>query len=410
MHPTLMLRDLLASDLLCYPTTIHIGDRTLESTGWDDDRYYDWRDFPVDRSKVHISGVDQALNSMSQDLEPLLTACPYLKEQDALKPCVLKEGDVGATLGFLLTLLPNLTSIYFYDYGSTSDGSENLNTIARNIVAASRASERPGTQSLSKLTHMTITGSERDETGTTRDLAFYWPFFHLPSLRSLRGQYMNANDNDWSYARLCSYIEELDFDQSFIDHRSFDTYLKDLKNLRKFRYNRVDSIDWGGGDCPLRHLVQSLVQYAGNSLQTLDVSVDVYTSKPAHVGSYFVGTLKALQALEYLIVGGPMFMESANIQPSHPALPNIHIHRLIDLLPPSIVRVDFTSGVERRRGTAMLAGLPDSKKEHLPSLKAIQFPNRLCKTSESERETKRAFCDAGIVLTTGDQKFIDPLR
>lgn len=395
-----MLRDLLASDLFCYPKTIQIGDRKHGIAGWDDGRDYDRRNFYVVGSKARKSEVDRALVSFPQDLEPLLMACPHLEEQHALKQCILKEGDIGATLGFLLTLLPNLTSIHITDYGSTSDGSENLNNVARKIVEASRSPGRPGTHNLSKLTHMSIKHSERGIASSHRDLAFYWPFFHLPSLRSLRGQHIHAIDNDWSYARLCSHIEELDFDQSFVDNQSFDTYLVDVKNLRKFRYNRADTVDWEGGESLLPRLVQSLVQYAGHSLQSLEISVDVYISTSARFGFYFVGTLKPLQALEYLRVGGPMFTESAESANAQPC-----VHRLIDMLPASIVRVEFISGDERGSAIATLIGLPESKGQHLPRLNAIHFLRNLWKTSESEREIKRAFCDAGIQLTTGDQEF-----
>lgn len=171
-----MLRDLHANDLFCYPTTIHIGDRRHGMGGWDDGRDYSWRDYYTVGRKVRESDVDRALLSFPQDLELLLTACPHLGGKNAFKQYILKEGDIGATLGFLLTLLPNLTSIYITDYGSTSHGSGNCNDVARNIVEAGRSPGRPATQTLSKLTHMSIKHSERGMTSIDRDrdLAFYW--------------------------------------------------------------------------------------------------------------------------------------------------------------------------------------------------------------------------------------------
>ncbi len=398
-----MLRDLLTSDLMSYPTSIYIGDHSHHSAGWDDGREYDRRRFNVDRSRDGTSEVDIALVPMLRDLEPLLTACPYLEEQDALKHCILKEGDIGATLGFILTLLPNLASIYITDYGCTSDGSENFNTVVRNIVAAGQSTGRSGIPSLSKLTHMSLIRSGRPAFGNDWDLAFFWPFFHLPSLRSLRGQNINASGNDWSYARLRSHIEELDFDQSFIDPQSFDTYLKDIESLGKFRFHRHLTIEWAGRECPLPRFVQSLVRFASHSLQNLEITVDFSSSTSAHGGFYFIGTLKALQVLEYLRVGGPMFMESAANKialPYEVLLPAARVHRLIDMLPASILRVEFNYEVKKSETAAMLAGLPELKGEHVPNLQAIQFPQSLCATPGKERAMKRAYSDAGILLMT----------
>lgn len=403
IHPTLMLRDLLASDLMSYPTSIYIGDYSHHSAGWDDGREYDRRRFNVDTGRDGTSEVDRALEPMLRDLEPLLTACPYLEEQDALKHCILKEGDIGTTLGFILIQLPNLASIYITDCGRISDGSENFNTVVGNIVATGQTTGRSGIPSLSKLTYMSLSRNSRPRTGNDWDLAFLWPLFHLPSLRSLHGHNINASGNDWSYAQLRSHIEELDLDDSFIDHQSFDTYLKDIESLRKFRFHRDDTIDWAGRKCPLPRFVQSLVQYAGHSLQSLEITVDFFSSTSAHGGFYFIGTLKALQVLEYLRVGGPIFMESAANKialPYEVLLPAGRVHRLIDMLPTSILRVEFNYGVKKSETAAMLAGLPELKEEHVPNLQAIHFPQSLCATPGKERATKRAYSDAGILLMT----------
>lgn len=166
------------------------------------------------------------------------------------------QGDIVATLGFLLTLLSNVQTIHITDYNEHSHGAENLQFIIDKAATASRSSTTPSSSGrpLSRLYEMTFT---RSDEGT------------------IRASHLTAIRDQWSYPGLRSNIETLEICSSEINVRSFDKYLKNITNLREFRYQTVG--DWVLGqraDLPL-YLVPKLLEYAGHSLHTLYISVDL---------------------------------------------------------------------------------------------------------------------------------------
>lgn len=106
---------------MCYPTELYINDHAMEGVERNNERdVYDNEDSNYGREedwKPRLCKIDRALKSFPQDVAPLVRACPYLNDEyEDLAGAVLGEGDIGATLGFLLTLLPNLEMIHITDY------------------------------------------------------------------------------------------------------------------------------------------------------------------------------------------------------------------------------------------------------------------------------------------------------
>ena len=140
IHPTLMLRDLLAHDLLFYPTEISINNHLEDDFEWDDGRDYDDKGNLKRHGEheVRYSDVDRALESFPRNIGPLVRMCPYMNGHNHLISGVLEEGCIGATLGFLITLLPNLTTLNVVDCNEymmrLGGGSDKLETVFKNVL------------------------------------------------------------------------------------------------------------------------------------------------------------------------------------------------------------------------------------------------------------------------------------
>ena len=200
-HPTFMLRDLVADDLLCYPTTLCIRGNDYGGVSWKDDSAYYPR-HAVNRVTKHSNPeVERALKSFSQSVASLVRTCSYLDEGFASR--ILNKGNIDATLGFLLTLLPNLTTLKVENdnHGSLHDF-DHLRNVIKNVL---RNGYRPTTTPrrvsppLSKLKCVELTKDLHIET--------YAPLFQLPSIVSIRVDDVR-NNNDFRLNCPGFHIEE----------------------------------------------------------------------------------------------------------------------------------------------------------------------------------------------------------
>ena len=175
-HPTLMLRDLVADDLLCYPTTLCIG---VDSDGCfasnDDIKTV------IDENSHDDALEENGYSEVKRAIGSLVKACPYLDSEGRIASSILNGGDLGATLGFLLTLLPNLTILKTEDnIDFDSSAFDGLRSIIDNVL---KIGYSPGTIShtvsppLSKLRCLKL----------QQDLAVgvFAPLFQLPSISSI---------------------------------------------------------------------------------------------------------------------------------------------------------------------------------------------------------------------------------
>lgn len=151
---------------------------------------------------------------------------------------ILQEREIGATLGFLLTLLPNMQTIYITDYNEHLHGAGNLRFIIDKVATASHASTTPSSSArpCSRLYEMTFPRSDEGGNGDNWDLGMHAPIFYLPSMRTIRASHLTGIRDEWSYPGLRSNIETFEMCSSKINIKSFDHYLKDITHLREFRY------------------------------------------------------------------------------------------------------------------------------------------------------------------------------
>ncbi|KAL8931151.1 MAG: hypothetical protein Q9208_000255 [Pyrenodesmia sp. 3 TL-2023] len=382
-HPTLMLRDLHRGDLLYYPTKLAINDPDYDSV-WG--RYSP--DSDVSTEEYCYPDVRYVLKNFPTDIGPLVKACPHVDGNEELTHEILDKGNIGATLGLLLYNLPRLTDLRITDYNLMSDGIVHLKQVLDSMVGATHTemsgNQRKSTNSVCKLKNITFTRSDKGLTGNIWDLSMHAPFFYIPSVRSVRVEYLTAYQEAWDYPQLHSNIEKLDFYCPDTDIKSFDTYLEAVKNLAEFRYQQNQSAEhFCGKTVSLADLVGRLAVHAGHSLRHLELSDDIHNHVYEGSGGLFIGSLKSFQVLQSIRVEGPMLIKPVEsekfllLNPDRGRRGNPQ--RLIDVLPVSLTDITLSSnastghGVNSSVALLMLQDLPARKAELLPNLKIINL-------------------------------------
>ncbi|KAL8644487.1 MAG: hypothetical protein Q9226_007739 [Calogaya cf. arnoldii] len=418
VHPTLMLRHLLRNDLFCYPQKLLINDHSYPGAEWDDGRDYDSRDDQSNGSSNEESSdevsndssneesndgsdeerndssdeesndncqseVSEALRSLSDYFRPsMIPYFQYVNNDEDLTLDTLEEGDIGATLGLLFNLLPNLTALTITDYNKYSDGMGYLTQVFENIILDGNINKKKSEveQPLSKLKHITFTRSDEGAAGDEWELAIWAPLFYLPSIRSVRAEYLTVGGERFHFPGFCSRIENLVFQSSEVDSTSLNTYLKDIKNLRHFEFHD-DKSSTGGLRITPRSIVQKLSAYASHSLQYLEMSEYNFSAQGRRC---LVGSLKGFLDLKTIYLEGFMLIEhfdtkkrtisSANTATAGPScslsdiLPRCIVH--VQLLPTDALEVH---GVGCDLALAILHDLHVNIAEFLPNLKRIEI-------------------------------------
>ena len=414
VHPTLMLRDLLRYDLLSYPIMIQLSDYHYDAVGWDDGRASDSSDDDAGDRPFSSSEVHQALKSFSEDVAPLVEACPYLKDKDdddmsSIKTGIISRGSIGATLGFLLLLLPNLQVVHTTDYGMSSRGMGDVKAIMDKLITAIRGTEnsKPPGYPLSKLRKLNLERSDRGVHGDLWDLDFFAPFFFLPSMRFIKGHCISSCGESWKYPGLASNIERLSFPEGEISAESLTTYLRPIKNLRKFQCTNEYHIPIDSHE-----VVSLLLQTAAHSLTSLNLSGKAtdygFLSAPFQ-GRYFIGSLQGFKVLKQVKLIAPMFFERME--------PDDEVYRLrprdtlpgrpcrfVDLLPPSIQDISLEVGdANLDQLLALLEGLPpDGKQDKLPELETISFDSSERLKQKLDENVLHFFKTHNVVAHIGD--------
>ena len=442
IHPTLMLRDLIYKDLLCYPIELHINDRNYEGAEWDDGRIYDQDGDPINTQ----SEIDVVLSSFPEYVELLIDACPHFACNEELKREILEEGDIGTTLGLIMALLPNLGTLHVTDYNDGSDGIGNLREVLDSVLVASQAPDRASEnicdlptdapmgaphrtdgveQALSRLRHVTFTRSDEGRHRDNWDLSMWAPLFFLPSMVSVHADHINTSEETWNLPEFRSNIESFSSHRSTLDAKSIATYLEGTRNLREFEL--VTETLWSNG-LRFGEVVQQLECFAGHSLQYLQLDVSCsWNGLGILDGDLFIGSLKHFQSLTTVKLGGPVFIAPPDpdqatcngivVGPSASGLPissrlggprTGKICKAIDLFPPSIERVIIVCVIldSWSRGQldidilfAILQDLPMHKSVLLPGLESITFKIGRCATIEKEHSSLfRACGEAGVKI------------
>ncbi|KAL8845669.1 MAG: hypothetical protein Q9221_009173, partial [Calogaya cf. arnoldii] len=211
--------------------------------------------------------------------------------------------------------------------------------------------------------HVTFTRSDYGDEGDERELAMWAPLFYLPSMRSIRAEYVRAGEDTFHYPGRCWGIEELVFQDLEVNLTSLDSYLKDIKNLRHFQWNE-HTCSTGSQRIIPRSIAQKLLEYASHSLQYLEMSNTTYSAQSRR---FLVGSLKGFLNLKTIYLEGFLLIEDAHTRLSD-MLPRSTVH--VRLLPTCFPEV---FGVDSRLAPAILRNSLVNIAELLPNFNRFEI-------------------------------------
>ena len=420
VHPTLMLRDLLKDDLMCYPTELHINDHAVDAVARDDGRNIYDDGVQDEEWEPRRSEVDTALESLSKAFEPLVRACPYLQNDEVdLKQAILNEGDIGATLGFLLTLLQNLKTLHITDYDMRNFSGKYLGAmdfVVDKVVIDTFSSSPSSThvKPLGQLREIIFTcGDKSDRINYSLDL--HASFFYLPSIRTVRLLDIRTGYTDffpWDYPGINSEIETLSIFQSVIDNVSLQNYLKLTKHLRSFQYTPRCQRTAFSTTQLLPYIVGDLLKYACASLRYLYLTDIIWGSKYEDSGDGPFCSLKGFQALRSIRIGvtptsWKMEQIVEDLESESPSV------SLTQMLPASAERVVFGDCMHRVKALTTLQELSRKEKTQLPHLKFVSFEFEHVGLGDGQslqwvQSTIQAFNKYGEAITADVNKWVIP--
>ncbi|KAL8751291.1 MAG: hypothetical protein Q9184_006115 [Pyrenodesmia sp. 2 TL-2023] len=287
-----------------------------------------------------------------------------------------------------------------------SESIVNLKRILDRMVSATHSgmlgSHKKSTNSMCKLKNVTFTRSDGVVGEYGWDLSMHAPFFYIPSMRSVRLEYLRAHAEVWNYPDLHSRIEKLDFYCPDTDIKSMDTYLEAIDDLAEFRYQQSQSDErLIGKTVSLADLVGRLAVHAGHSLRRLELSDDRNTPVYEGSGGLFIGSLKPFQVLQSVRIEGSMLIkpvESEKFLLLNPVKGRQGTPpRLTDVRPASVTNITLSSNASTGHGLngtvaiLMLQDLPARKAEVLPSLKIVDLEFSLAGLKEKAMVLLRAY-------------------
>lgn len=389
VHPVTLLNEIvLDENVASYPTHLHIQDRML----WD----YD-------------NGPSSGISTETKDLVySKMEHCPYFqrKELEWWKQEIdhLRKVPFDNALALLLTLLPNLQSIFSHGLRMFTDCTEHM---VSQITKAHEV-DKEQTHALSRLVSL-YQNYGPDSYGEIASMSFYLPFTGLPSIRSVSGDTVDGRkskntglprtrdgigDAEDISKTFKSGITNISFTQSRISSSVFEEFLCRIGALQDFKYE--DDCGWSGEFQPGK-IVNSLLTYAGHSLRCLDLTgkdrnavesdwVYRWREDPDNlresVGSeddeaplcydFFIGSLRHFQVLKIVKVDNAMFIENS-LNTNTDGKISSKVHRLVDLLPASIEKLALNEDLGFPSSIRMFDHLLESKAQVLPNLEEIKF-------------------------------------
>ena len=385
-HPLFMLRDICRNpDIVWYVKRMHIRLCADEDIDGNDKNQKIWDE----AQSIAVECRDGIIK--------MVKACPYLNAGE-------HEGWINATLScrentavaLLACMLPCLEGIRITNNYENTE----LHCLVAKIRQENNRSPG-GSHALSKLKLI------QEESCTPEvfvEMPSFQAFSGLPSMRRYVGQYL-AQKHEWTPFCLKSTITSLEFNESMIHVGALRSVFSGIKNLRSFRYEYywaqegpdsesqwVDyERDWQPGQ-----IILGLLQFAGHSLVELDLtrngSREMKLEQEArrskrlclnekHDGddknaantlpgtvNLFMGSLRGFRVLKYIRVQNEAFVE----EDPKGAAGGRQVHRLVDLLPASVVRIALAMPrLCHQESCRLIQGLSELKAERVPKLEEV---------------------------------------
>lgn len=396
-HPLLWLRKICKDpDIVWYVKTMFVGECDDHDTAEYDQNVEIW-----DEAKsIAVEYKD--------DIIKMVKACPYLNAEEhrcwinAILSC--HESTAVALLASMLPLLKGIciTNNYYED------------TELHSLVAKIRQEHDRSPGGFHALSKLESIREESDMRDVFVEMRSFQAFSVLPSMRRYVGKFLFQTDA-WTPACLKSTITSLEFNESMIHIGALRSVFSCIENLRSFRYeynwaedgpdSEIHEVD-GERDWQPGQIILGLLQSACHSLVELDLtrndSTELQLERKAREqkrrGLYenlnwdaenvvdtvpgtvnlFMGSLRGFQVLKYIRVQEEAFVE----EDLDGAGRGRQVHRLVDLLPASVVRIALaTPRLCDKEAIRLIQGLLEFKAERVPKLEEV--------IAESVRDVKQ---------------------
>ena len=402
-HPLSLLRDICENpEIVWYVKTMHIEDCTDEIEYINGEARDEARNIAVE----HKNGITN-----------LVRDCPYIdvEKRERWAKRILSCHQ-NAAVALLACILPCLEGISI----TNSYQNTELHFVVRKIDQANRRSPG-GSHALGKLEWVR---EESDTSDIFVKMESFKPFSALPSIRRYTGQHL-VQTTSLTPSEQKSRITTLDLSQSMIHTEALRSVFSRIANLKILRYEYYwawEDVFSEGGWCNWRRdwqpgqIVLDLLQFASHSLVELDLtrsgSSEMQLAEKAHERmqeghkgkndaddhdedfklsgpvNLFVGSLRGFEVLKYIRV-----QNEALVEEDTEGFTSIRkVHRLVDLLPASVVRVSLAlprlCQSESRR---LIEGLTEFKAKRVPNLEKV-----IIETSKGYKKTVVVYEVGGI--------------
>ena len=323
-------------------------------------------------------------------------ACPYLDDGERERWIHgIMSSDQNTTVTLLASMFPCLEYICFTDNYANEELNDELHVLVRNIDQARRLDPR-GSHAFSRLERVQERGQAADE---LQNMPSFEPLSRLPSMRRYIGRYLYHEDG-WTPPEKKSNITSLELIDCMIHIAALRSALSGIENLRDFTYESFwaweeESMtycvterrrDWQPGE-----IILSLLEFAGHSLVNLDLtrksSREDQRREEARgcmrdpngkeenrdygingVSKWFMGSLRGFEVLEKIRVQNEMFVEEA---PDDKIGQRV-VHRLVDLLPASILEVSLAKPLLNKEDWyRLMDGLQELRVERVLRLERV---------------------------------------
>ena len=367
VHPIYVLRDILHDTALAqYPTTIRIGPF--------DEYYHDW--LSTDDDMVELEGIRTVAAGCDREIQNAIYQCPFIEtpEREIWRVQIM-EGRGQATIGLLLTLLPNLTSMT-----SVPQPEEGLFTqILKRIAGFEQPTDRLAPQALTKLARIDARPYYSVFNMTAHEFDCLPQYALLPSMRTITGSHFetyvsgDARALHWPHDPGISAVTEIIIDRSMVDGESITELVRGVRALERFSFSFGEHMPTRVVYQP-RKIIRGLERYAKCSLSYLyltgtRIEINTIQNDDLEYDLRVFGKLKQLR-IDHTLLSRPCLAPSAG-KSGHAC--NCWPQRLVDVLPASLELLQLIGSVPWKRVRAFFAGFPELKAERLPRLREIKM-------------------------------------
>ncbi|KAL8671887.1 MAG: hypothetical protein Q9168_003624 [Polycauliona sp. 1 TL-2023] len=354
-HPLTFLDKILSDPgIASYVTELYISSCTSDPEDQDD--FYD-EYFPELEGDLEHQ-VELLETSLKLRRQEFAAQCHWLSEgrREQWEKGLSSINNQPSFAAISLTMLPNLESITMESMGLDCDPIIEIIDI---IAAANRNPDCPlHDKALTKLSEVSL---HHLDTENGEDFGLYAPFTNLPSMRSLHGFAIEAEEGDRPKSHLQrNNLEEIKILNGAVAVEPWEWMLKSIENLQRFSYHHYGPTV-GTAEYDPRGIIALLRRYASHSLRRLELTGEEYDWDPDQTSDVFIGDLKEFKKLRILRLDDCYFQTTAG-----------QIMRLVDMLPKSIRVVKLLREITGDAAD-LFKGLAEGKQRGLLELKRVHL-------------------------------------